>query len=185
MQVSINKETGLIDRYCVDGKDYLKEQGAQIKVFDDNEDPWRMQVDGFYHQSGVFKLVSKEEANVFNGYPQETMENVRVVENGEVITRIQAIFKYANSFAVVTYTIPKLDTYVDINIKLYSNDANKMYKLTFPTNLDNSKFIGQMAFGTEELLKEGKEVFYQKWCGLLKGRVETIPLFKSSSPAIE
>lgn len=169
MQVSINKETGLIDRYCVDGKDYLKEQGAQIKVFDDNEDPWRMQVDGFYHQSGVFKLVSKEEANVFNGYPQETMENVRVVENGEVITRIQAIFKYANSFAVVTYTIPKLDTYVDINIKLYSNDANKMYKLTFPTNLDNSKFIGQMAFGTEELLKEGKEVFYQKWCGLLKG----------------
>ena len=169
MQVSINKETGLIDRYCVDGKDYLKGQGAQIKVFDDNEDPWRMQVDGFYHQSGVFKLVSKEEANVFNGYPQETMENVRVVENGEVITRIQAIFKYANSFAVVTYTIPKLDTYVDINIKLYSNDANKMYKLTFPTNLDNSKFIGQMAFGTEELLKEGKEVFYQKWCGLLKG----------------
>lgn len=169
MQVEISKSTGLLDKYCVDGKNYLKEQSAQITVFDDNEDPWRMQVDGFYHQSGVFKLVSKEEANEFNGYPQETLENVRVIENGDVITRIQAIFKYANSYAVMTYTIPKLDTYVDIGIKLYSNDSNKMYKLSFPTTFENSRYLGQMAFGSEELLKDGKEVFYQKWCGLFNG----------------
>lgn len=169
MQVAISKRTGLLDKYCVGGKDYLKEQSAQIKVYDDNEDPWRMQVNGFYHQSDVFELVSKEEANDFNGYPQENIENVRVIENGDVLTKIQAIFKYANSFAVVTYTIPKLDDYVDIRIKLYSNDANKMYKLAFPTTFENSKFVGQMAFGKEELLKEGKEVFYQKWCGLFNG----------------
>lgn len=169
MKASINKETGLLDQYCVDGKDYLKEQSAQIRVYDDNEDPWRMQTDGFYHQSGVFRLLGREEANAFNGYPEETMENVRVIENGDVITRIQAIFKHANSFAIVTYTMSKMDTYVDIKIKLYSNDANKMYKLAFPTKFENSKFIGQMAFGTEELLKEEKEVFYQKWCGLFEG----------------
>ena len=170
MQVAINKGTGLIDKYCVDGTDYLKEQSAQIRVYDDNEDPWRMQVDGFYHQSGVIQLVSKEEVNAFNGYPQETIENVRVIENGDVITRIQATFKHANSFAVVTYTLSKLDAYVDIKIKLYSNDANKMYKLAFPTTFEDSKFVGQMAFGTEELLKEEKEVFYQKWCGLFEGQ---------------
>ena len=170
MKASINKETGLLDQYCVDGKDYLKEQSAQIRVYDDNEDPWRMQIDGFYHQSGVFRLLSREEANAFNGYPQETMENVRVIENGDVTTRIQAIFKHANSFAVVTYTLSKLDAYVDIKIKLYSNDANKMYKLAFPTTFEDSKFVGQMAFGTEELLKEEKEVFYQKWCGLFEGQ---------------
>lgn len=169
MKVAISKETGLIDRYCVDGEEYLKEQSSQIRAFEDNEDPWRMQVDGFYHQKGVFSLVSKEEANRFNGYPQETAENVRVIENGDVLTRIQAIFKYEHSFAVVTYTCPKFDAYVDVKVKLYSNDANTMYKLAFSTGFTDSKFMGQMAFGTEELLKEEKEVFYQKWCGLFEG----------------
>lgn len=168
MQVKISKKTGLLDKYCVEGTDYLKGQGAQIRVYDDNEDPWRMQTDGFYHQSGTFELVSREEANAFNGYPKETIENVRVIENGDVITKIQAIFKHANSFAVVTYTVSKFDTYVDIKIKLYSNDANKMYKLSFPTTFEQSRFVGQMVFGQEELLQDEKEVFYQKWCGLFE-----------------
>ncbi len=168
MQVAISKETGLIDKYCVDGKDYLKEKGAQIRVYDDNEDPWGMTTDGFYNHSGTFTLLSKEEANAFNGYPNETIENVRVIENGEVITKIQAIFKHDKSYAVVNYTTSKFDAYVDIKIKLYSNDANKMYKLTFPTTLQDSSFLGQMVFGQEELLQEGKEVFYQKWCGLFE-----------------
>lgn len=168
MQVAISKQTGLIDKYFVDGKDYLKEHSAQITVYDDNEDPWGMTVDGFYNPSDVFKLVSKEEANAFNGYPSETIENVRVIENGDVITKIQAIFKYADSFAVVTYTMSKLDTYVDIKIKMYSNNANKMYKLAFPTTFVDGEYRGQMAFGQEILLKEGREVAYQKWCGLFK-----------------
>lgn len=168
MQVAISKETGLIDKYCVDGKDYLKESSAQIMVYDDNEDPWGMTVDGFYNQKDAFKLVSKEEANAFNGYPQEMIENVRIVDNGDVITRIQAIFKYSNSFAVVTYSMSKFDAYVDMKIKMYSNDANKMYKLAFPTTFADSKYVGQMAFGQETLLKEGKEVSYQKWCGLFE-----------------
>ena len=168
MKVAISKDTGLIDKYCVDGKDYLKENSAQIMVYDDNEDPWSMTVDGFYHQSDVFKLVGNEEANAFNGYPEETMENVRVLENGDVITRIQAIFKYANSFAVVTYTMSKWDAYVDVKIKMYSNDVNKMYKLAFPTTFGDGEYVGQTAFGRETLLKEGKEVAYQKWCGLFE-----------------
>ena len=168
IQVAISKDTGLIDKYCVDGKDYLKEQSAQITVYDDNEDPWGMTVNGFYNQSDVFKLVSKEEANAFNGYPKETIENVRIIENGNVITKIQAIFKYASSFAVVTYTMSKFDSYVDIKIKMYSNDANKMYKLAFSTTMDHSAYVGQMAFGQEILEKEGKEMAYQKWCGLFK-----------------
>lgn len=168
IQVLINKNTGLLDCYQVDGVDYLKEQSGQISVFDDNEDPWRMQVDGFYHQIGVFTLASKEDANAFNGYSKECIENVRVIENGDVITKVQAIFKHNRSYAVVTYTFSKFDTYVDIHIKMYANDSNVMYKLEFPTTFTNSKFLGQMAFGTEELLKEEKEVFYQKWCGLFE-----------------
>lgn len=168
MQAAVSKQTGLIDRYCVDGIDYLKTQSAKIRVYEDNEDPWRMQVDGFYQACGEFTLVKKEQANAWNGYPKETMENVRIIENGEVITRLQAIFQYSRSYAVVTYTFYKLDTYMDIKVKLYSNDVNRMYKLEFPTTFTQSRYEGQQAFGREELLQEEKEVCYQKWCGLFE-----------------
>lgn len=166
MLVAISKETGLIDKYCVGGVDYLKEQSGQIRVYDDNEDPWGMTTDGFYNQNGVFMLLSKEDANAFNGYPEETYENVRVIENGDVLTRIQAIFGHGKSYAVVTYTLPKFGDYVDVHIKLLSNDANKMYKWSFPVNITGGKFIGQTMFGREELLQEEKEVYYHKWCGM-------------------
>ena len=166
MCVAINKQTGLIDKYCVDGVDYLKEQSAQIRVYDDNEDPWGMTTTGFYNQESVFTLLSKEEANAFNGYPDAEYENVRVIENGEVITRIQAIFGYGKSYAVVTYTLPKFGDHVDMHIKMLSNDANKMYKLTFPVTMVDSKFVGQTMFGREELLQNEQEVYYQKWCGM-------------------
>lgn len=166
MSVAINKETGLIDKYNVGGVDYLKEMSAQIRVYDDNEDPWGMTTDGFYNQSGVFTLLSKEEANAFNGYPDAEYENVRVIENGDVITRIQAIFGYGKSYAVVTYTLPKFGDYVDMHIKLLSNDANKMYKLSFPVDMKDSKFVGQTMFGRDELLQNEQEVYYHKWCGM-------------------
>lgn len=170
MRVLINKKTGLIDQYCVAGKDYLHGNSAKIRVYDDNEDPWKIpwvtKSEGFCDRIGEFTLLSAKDANQFNGYPLETVENVRVIENGDTRTKIQAIFGYSNSFAVVTYTIPKHDTYVDIKIKMLSNDVNTMYKLCFDTTLEDSKFWGQEVFGTEELLKDEKEVVFHKWCAL-------------------
>lgn len=169
MNVLINKTTGLIDKFEVDGVDYLKNGSGKIVAYQDNEDPWGMTVDGFYDVLGEFKPVSAEEANRFNGYPGEARENVRVIENGPVRCKIQATFKYENSYAVVTYTIPKKGRYVDIKIKFLANDANRMYKLSFDSALENTEFVGQSAFGRENMLKDEKEVTYQKWCGLFGG----------------
>lgn len=166
MEVLISKKTGLLDRFCVDGMDQLKKNSGKIRVYKDNEDPWGMTVDGFYDCIGEFVAVSKEEANRFNGYPEQEIENVRLIENGDVRAKVQVIMRYADSLAIVTYTIPKHDTYVDIRIKLLSNDVNCMYKLSFDTVYDGA-FMGQSAFGTEEnMRKEEKEVTFQKWCAL-------------------
>ena len=71
--------------------------------------------------------------------------------------KVQVIMRHAASFAVITYTIPKKDTYVDIKIKMLSNDVNRMYKLSFDTAF-NGAFMGQSSFGTEEnMQKEEKE----------------------------
>ncbi len=168
IKVKISKETGLIDSYFANGKEYLCCNGARIRVFRDNEDPWGMETDGFYDCIGEFTLASDEEANRFNGYPDESIGNVRVIENGDVRCKIQAIFKYSGSYAVVTYTLPKEGSYADIKIKMLSADSNVFYKLTFDTAFCAPVFMGQTAFGKEGLLKEEKEVTYQKWCGLFE-----------------
>lgn len=168
MSVSINKNTGLIDSYIVDGVSYLKEGSGGIHAYQDDEDSWGMKVDGFFDKIGEFKLLSAKEANAFNGYPDEPCENVRVIENGDVLARVQAIFGYRKSYAVVTYTIPKHGTYVDMHIKMFSQEPNTLYKLKFPVEMKESRFIGQTMFGRDELRQEEKEVHYQKWCGMFE-----------------
>ncbi len=162
MEVSINKATGFIDCYKVNGVNLVDDM--RIVAYKDNEDPWGMLVDSFPDIAGKFELMSVEEVNSFNGYSDKAYENVRLIETGDVRTKIQAVFKFNNSFAVVTYTIPKLGAYVDVNIDMYANDANIMYKLEFDTPFKDGQFIGQAMFGRENLLTDGREVCYQKWC---------------------
>ncbi len=168
MCVHINKKTGLIDKYSVNGKDYLKENGAKIVVYKDSEDPWGMLGDGFYEIKGEFSAVSKEEANDFNGYRDCECGAVRVIDNGNVRTKIQALLKHGKSYAIITYAIPKNETYIDMHIKFLSQDINEMYKLSFNTAFDAPEFVGQQAFGREKLRLEGKEAVYQKWCALVE-----------------
>ena len=169
MQVLISKKTGLIDSFICGGKDMLTAGSAEIAAYNDNEDPWGMTVDGFNDVIDRFTLLSDNEANKFNGYPDEKIPNVRVIENGAVRLKIQAIFGCDKSYAVVTYTLPKNGNYIDIKIKLLSNDNNRFYKLNLNTAFDKPGFYGQTAFGTEQLRTEGKEAVYQKWCGVYEG----------------
>lgn len=166
VHIEINKSTGLIDSYAVDGVEKLKKDSFKICVFRDNEDPWAMQTDGFYDKIGEFALLSDRAANEFNGFPDDGTPNVRVTENGAVKMSVQAVFGYGKSFAVLTYDLPKNHRHIDVRVTLYSNDASRMYKLSIPTVLGDCRFMGQTAFGTQELEKDSKEVSYQKWCGL-------------------
>jgi alpha-mannosidase len=125
-----------------------------------------MTVDSFRNKVGEFSLLTDEEANIFLGYPEEMETNVRVIENGAVRMKVQAIFGYGRSVAVVEYTIPKDKQYIDVNILLYSNEADKMIKYRLDTCIKNGRAYGQTAFGSEELYHDGREVVFHKWCGL-------------------
>lgn len=169
MQVLISKKTGLIDKYCVNGRDMLNPASAKITAFKDNEDPWGMTVEGFNESVGEFTLLDDKKANEWGGYPDAEHSNVRIIENVAVRLKIQATFGYSESFAVVTYSIPKNGDYIDIRIKMLSNDSSKFYKLSFDTAFDSPDFWGQTAFGSEKLRAGGKESVYQKWCGVSEG----------------
>lgn len=164
MKACINRKTGLIDLYEVDGKSYIENSG-KLEVYRDNEDPWGMLVDSFKDYDGCFELMSDEEANAFVGYPEETLKNVRVIEDGTVRTKVQAFFSYKRSVAVVEYTLPKNGIYIDVDILMYSNEPNKMIKYRIDTKLSGKPY-GDTAFGCEELYNDERECVYHKWCGI-------------------
>ena len=164
MKVRISKKTGLIDLYEVDGKELVKSSGI-LEVYNDNEDPWAMNVNSFKEYKDCFKLLSDAEANDFVGYPDEKISNVRIVEDGEVRTKIQAFFNYRKSYAVVEYTIPKNNTYIDVDIILYSNEPNVMVKYRLDTQFKGTPF-GQTAFGSDPLYDDEREAVSHKWCGI-------------------
>lgn len=168
MSVTISRRDGMIKNYSVGGKEYLS-GGTKIRVYRDNEDPWAMETDGFYECIGELECVGGKEFDEFNGYPVGNGEAVRLIENGAVRTKIQALMKYDKTYAVVTYTIPKRGGYVDIKIKMLSANTNVFYKLSFDTVLADGAFKGQQIFGSEQLQNGERECVYQKWCGLFEG----------------
>lgn len=159
--VEINKKTGLLDLYTVGGRNLVEKNSGRLDVYFDNEDPWAMRVDSFNDYKGTFTLLSEKEAEEFGG-----CRPVSVTESGAVRQKAECLFKYGNSYAVVTYTLSRESTELGVDIKLYSNNRNVMVKYSIDTTLANSDFYGQTMFGKEKLLTDKKEVCYQKWCSL-------------------
>ncbi len=164
MKARISRKTGLIDLYELDGKTYIENSG-KIEVYNDNEDPWGMLSNTFDKLAGEFKLMSDKDANTFAGYPDEDMPNVRIVEDGAVRTKVQAFFEYGRSVAVIEYTLPKNGTYIDIDMLVFSNEANKMLKYKLDTKLTGTPY-GETAFGHQELFNDEKEEVFHKWCSI-------------------
>lgn len=167
MHTRISKKTGLIDLYRVDGKTLIENSG-ELCMFNDNEDPWGMTVDGFNDLDGKFTLMSDAQANEFVGYTDETGSNVRIVEDGEVRTKVQAFFQYRRTTAVMEYTIPKKGAYIDVDLTVYSNTPNKMIKYRIDTTLKGTPW-GETAFGEQKLYADGNEDVFHKWCGIRAG----------------
>lgn len=164
MTVRISRKTGLIETYAVDGKTYIKNSGV-LEVYRDNEDPWGMKVTSFEQLEGSFQLMSDESVNEWIGYPEEASPNVRVTEDGDVRMKVQAFFFYKRNVAVVTYTIPRQGTNLDVDITMYSMEPNKMIKYRLDTALSGTPW-GETAFGAQPLFANGQEDVYHKWCGI-------------------
>ena len=160
----IDKSTGLVEAFEVNGRNLISNCG-RIEVMKDDEDPWAKKVTSFRNKKGEFTLLSDEQTNAFNGHPENTSSNVKIIEDGEVRTKIQATFGYERSVAVVEYTVPKNDSYVDIRIKLLSNEPNVMLKYRIDTAFSGTP-VGEAVFGKEVLPSDENECIYHKWCGM-------------------
>jgi len=149
--VEIDKNTGLLTSYRIDGKEYINGKFGLVS-FDDNSDPWAMkefQLGGFTEGEKSFET-EKNPSGVFKG-----LKSVQVVEDGDVYLGIESFFKQDNTRARIGYKIYKNNDDVDIDVNLFLGDIDKIYKLKIP--VEGDKVMGQTMFGTEELFGDGRE----------------------------
>jgi alpha-mannosidase len=168
LNVKISMKTGLIEEMSVNGVRCL-ENGARPVVIKDNADAWGMLVDRFTDIDGFFELMEKEEAAKFANASSKDFNPVRVTEDGEVRTVIEAYFKYNNSKICLSYIIPRKGTEVDVSARVYWAETDRMLKLEFPTGLKGASYKGQAAWGFDNLPSDGGEAVAQKWVGAVDG----------------
>ena len=180
MSFILDRKTGFIKEYKIGGKSVIKNSGV-LEVYKDNEDPWGMNVKSFGDLLGEFTLMTDEKANEFIGYPEEKMQNVRVVEDGEVRIKIQSFWEFKSNKAVIEYTVPKNGIYLDVNFKILSNEPNVMIKFRLDTDFKGTPY-GQQAFGKDQMFIDGTENVFQKWCGI-KGENSDLCVLNSGSYA--
>ncbi len=150
--VEIDKETGLLKKYAIDGIDYIKD-GFELVALEDNSDPWGMsneQQKRMGWDEKAFTLM-KTPSGVF-----KNMKSIQVIEDGDIFLGVEAFFEHENTRATIKYKIYKLNDDIDIDVTLFMGDIDKIIKLKVPVAI-NGTLIGQTAFGTEELFTDARE----------------------------
>ncbi|BBI35196.1 glycoside hydrolase family 38 N-terminal domain-containing protein [Cohnella abietis] len=166
LTVTVNTRTGLIDEYLVGGGSYLRPDAFCPIVVEDNEDPWRMDTNTFAHVIGKFSLMDTGAGTDFSGVKERLLPSVRVIEDGEVRTVIESVLVYGNSSICLTYKLPKKGTEIEVQVRVYWNEKDKMLKLSIPTELRDGIYFGQTAFGAQQLAADGEETVAQKWVAI-------------------
>ncbi|MBE3125477.1 MAG: alpha-mannosidase [Acidobacteria bacterium] len=164
---SVNAWTGLLDVYRAAGIDFLEPGGFAPLVIKDNADPWGMKVRSFRTLEGRFTPASPEEAALFAGIREGGLSPTRVIEDGEVRVVIESILSYGASRIALRYKIPKRGTEVEVEVRVFWAERDRMLKLGLPSKLRAPRFMGQVAYGADELPSNGDEAVAQKWLALV------------------
>lgn len=162
MAVTINRTTGLIDQYQKNGDSYVTPGAFSLRVLQDSCDSWGMTVQSFQDYIGEFTLLDEKTGSEFS-HLEKPCPSVRVIENGDARTVVEALFGYKDSKAVVRYLLSKHSSVLDIEIRLYWNEKQKMVKLEVPSAFDSIQCVGQVAYGLESLPVNGRENVAQQF----------------------
>ncbi len=156
------EKCGAMNGLSLDGKQYLG-CGAFMPVsYSDNADPWGWWLD----------TISNDLAKL------DCKTSLRVIERGDVLTRVESEYTTGKSDVRVGYTLYNDLPYVDVKVNVSWSDAGKGLKLEIPLK-EFGKFIGQTAFGTQEYEPE-LEQCSQRFCAVECGD-KMLGIFKSGS----
>ena len=188
-KVVINRRTGLIDSFMVDGKEYIQGSAFLPVTFDDNEDPWGWYFNILGNVPTENKVSSTQEATL----PQYTpftaddsgsgifygLKGVTVTEDGPLLTQVQALFSHGESHIVVNYRIYKGQPYIDVQCHIIWNERKKGLKLKVPLSFA-SDYFAQMAFGVEKYASNGFEYPCNRYVGACDENGQALVVYNNS-----
>ncbi len=152
--IEIDCKTGLIRVYQKNGVNILK-NACGLEVYQDNYDPWGMLQSKWDEKVGEFKLLSPDEVCDFAAL-ENSLAPVRVIEDGDVRTTVEAVFGYRTSRAVIHYNISKSGG-IELKIRVIWNEPKKMLRLRLPAAFGLNDVLGEQAYGREALRKDMSE----------------------------
>lgn len=161
MKVVINTVTGLVKEYSIYGEVFLTEDSFQLVSFEDTYNPWGIKPQKEARRR-EFKLLPAEEGSEFCGLKSTLIPSVRIIEDGQVRTTIEAVFGINGSKAFIRYKLPKQGKCFEIETGVHFAEKEEYLKLMLKMPCGFDKLHGQIIFGREELEKE-EETVSQKW----------------------
>ena len=167
--IRINRTSGLLDSYQVDGKEYLSGGAFLPVMFDDNADPWGWYLKKLGTHLTPFVLSNEAKEGPFAG-----LSGVHVLEEGAVLSQVEALFALKSSYVRVVYTLHHLIPCVDVDVEVFWNEPGRGLKLAFPL-VEEGSYFGQEAYGTESFESNGNENVSQRFVGVEEnGKVFTL-----------
>ena len=162
IKVTINRATGLIDQYQRAGASCLAPGAFALHVIQDSCDAWGMTATEFRNVIGTFTLLDEKTGRKVSCLDRD-LPSVRVIENGDTRAVVEVLLGYEDSKAVVRYFLPKQSAAMDIEVRLYWNEKQKMVKMAVPAAFERVQCIGQVAYGLESLPVNGRENVSQQF----------------------
>ena len=179
-KLTISGRTGLISSFRVEGVEYFCGDAFELDVLNDNADPWgwRIQKLGespfgrptgkgyeWAYTDADYKAMRKDDSRkgIFCD-----LEGITVVEKGELLTDVQALFSLGETHAVLNYKIYKNKPFFDVNMHVVWNERQKALKVKFP--IRSEEYFAQMAFGEERYPNNGYEYPCNRYVGVEKGK---------------
>ena len=173
-EVVISGKTGFISSFKMNGKEFLSGEGSVPMFFNDNSDPWGWRLHDLTtatfsdtgwpqpeHKNSLrpMKLDNRHRGGT------KTIDGLTIIEEGQYLTEVQAIFYKDESRLVFNYKLYKDVPYIDIDYHVVWNEYNKGLKIKFPLH-GESKFFAQMAFGIEKYDSNGTEYPVNRYVGV-------------------
>ena len=185
LKVVINKETGFIDVFEAGGVEMIRPGAMEPLVVSHNPDPWGMRYTEFRDVTGKFSLLSPQKSAEISGIQAGSIPPVRVIEDGDVRTVVEATFGYNDSYLVLRYYLPKKGSWMDVETRVFWNEKDKMLKLSLPVKSGSSEVLGQVAYGVQNLPMDGTESVAQKWVAVVSDGREALSVINNGTYACD
>lgn len=160
-EVKISRKTGLIESYICGGVEYANGGLFCPVMFDDNEDPWGWRMNKLGTNHRVMPL-DKSAKGLFEG-----LKGVTVLEDGDVLTQVEAVFSRGESHVVVNYKFYHGLPYMDVKAHVVWNSRGKGLKFRLPL-CGKRGFFTQAAYGTQYNSNNGDEKPGNRFVGVEK-----------------